>query len=148
MKVERGDPRHPEATALLQQSHALMRELFPPEENYFLDIEELCTPDVLFFVAVDEGKILGTAAMALKDGYGEVKSMFVDPTARGKGIADALMTALDRAAAANDLPRLRLETAEILTAAVKLYSRHGFAPCPLFGDYVPNTSSLFMEKRL
>jgi putative acetyltransferase len=98
MIVERGDPRHPEATALLQQSHAIMRELFEPEENYFLDIDELCVPDISFFVAREGDITYGTAALATKDGYGEVKSMFVDPNKRGAGIADALIDTLVREA--------------------------------------------------
>ena len=32
--VARTDPRHPQATALLKQSHALMESLFPPEDNF------------------------------------------------------------------------------------------------------------------
>lgn len=148
MIIERGDPRHPEATALLQQSHALMRDLFPPEDNYFLEIDELCTPDILFFVAKESGTICGTAALAIKADYGEVKSMFVDPNRRGAGVADALIEALVAEAKLRNLPSLRLETATILAAAVKLYKRHGFEPCPLFGDYEQNATSLFMERSL
>ena len=36
LTVEPGDPRDPAASALLAQSHALMRSLFPPEDNFFL----------------------------------------------------------------------------------------------------------------
>ena len=148
MIVEPGDPRHPEAIALLRQSHALMQELFPPEDNYFLDIEELCEPNICFLVAKDANTIVGTAALAIKTGYGEVKSMFVDPSKRGEGIADALMTALDQTAKDENLKSLKLETSAILAAAVKIYTRHGFQPCDIFGDYQPNETSLFMEKKL
>lgn len=148
MKVERGDPKHPQATALLKQSHALMQSLFPPEDNYFLDIEELCEPNIVFLVANDAGEISGTAALALKEGYAEIKSMFVDPAKRGAGIADALMVGLEQAAKENEVAVVRLETATLLEAAVKLYARHGFEPCEIFGDYEPNNTSLFMEKRL
>lgn len=146
MIIERGDPRHPEATALLQQSHALMRDLFPPEDNYFLDIEDLCTPDIAFFVAKIDGTIHGTAALRIKTSYAELKSMFVDPNKRGAGIANALVAAIEKSAKEEHLTLLRLETSSILKAAVKLYTRHGFRPCGIFGDYQPNTTSLFMEK--
>jgi len=49
--VEPGDPKDPQATALLTQSHRLMESLFPPEDNAFLNIDELCAPDIHFFVA-------------------------------------------------------------------------------------------------
>jgi putative acetyltransferase len=41
--IERSDPKEPQATALLQASHALMQSLFPPEDNSFLSIRRpLC----------------------------------------------------------------------------------------------------------
>jgi putative acetyltransferase len=148
MRVVPGDPRAPGATALLHQSHALMQALFEPEENYFLDIDALCAPSIRFLVAEDEGGIAGTAALSLQGGYAEVKSMFVDPARRGQGIADLLMAGVEAAARAEGITLLRLETAHKLEAAVKLYARHGFTECALFGDYRPNATSLFMEKAL
>ncbi|MEP5757714.1 MAG: GNAT family N-acetyltransferase [Litoreibacter sp.] len=148
MIVERADPRDAQTSALLRQSHDLMQELFPPEENYFLDIEELCAPSIQFFVTKVEDVTIGTAALSIMDGYGELKSMFVDPARRGSGAADALIQAVEAAAVSENLPFLRLETATSLAAAVKLYTRHGFSTCSLFGDYTPNNTSLFMEKAL
>ncbi len=146
--VEPWHPKEEQAAALLRQSHALMEELFEPEENYFLDLDELCTPDIRFFVARREDVVLGTGALAMKDGYAEVKSMFVDPGSRGAGIADALMRQLEDCAREEGVLELRLETSKRLAAAVKLYARHGFSERGIFGDYQPNTSSFFMEKVL
>lgn len=146
--VERGDPRAPDASALLQQSHALMRELFPPEDNFFLDIDALTAPHIAFFVAQREDEILGTAALADKGAYGEVKSMFVAEAARGLGVGAALLDRLEAEARAKGLPRLLLETGNLLHAAHRLYARAGFTECGPFGDYPDAKSSLFMEKRL
>jgi putative acetyltransferase len=148
LTVTPGDPRDPAATALLQASHALMQSLFTAEDNHYLSIEDLCTPDIRFFVAIRNGVPIGCGALALKTGYGEMKSMFVDPAARGSGVADALITRLESAARALGLPMLRLETGDTLHAAHGLYARHGFATCDPFGDYQANASSLFMEKPL
>ncbi|MEL7257548.1 MAG: GNAT family N-acetyltransferase [Pseudomonadota bacterium] len=146
--VEPADPRANGPRALLEASHDLMRTNFPPEENYFLDIEDLCAPDVYFFAARLGGTTLGTGALAAKDGYGEVKSMFTAQGARGKGVAAALLRQIEDQARELDLPLLRLETAELLAAAVRLYERHGFSRCGIFGDYEPNQTSVFMEKSL
>lgn len=146
--VEAADPRAPGPRQLLEASHALMRHLFPPEDNYFLDIEELCAPDIRFFAARDGDTTLGTGALCLKPGYGEIKSMFTAENARGKGVADALLRALEDTARAEEVPVLKLETAEALDAAIRLYEKHGFTRCALFGDYLPNTTSVFMEKPL
>ena len=146
--VERTDPHHPGAVALLKQSHALMQALFPPEDNYYLDIDDLVAPDIHFFTAREGDKILGTGGLRIKETYGEIKSMFVDETARGKGVADALMRQLEDHARIENLTMLKLETGNLLRAAHKLYARHGFTECGVFGDYVETNSSIFMEKSL
>ena len=146
--IEPGDPRDPQVTALLQASHTLMENLFPPEDNHYLSIDALCTPDIHFFIAREGDITLGCAALADKPEYGELKSMFVAEAARGKGAADALMRQLEDHARTLKLPVLKLETGNLLHAAHKLYERHGFSLCQPFGDYTANDTSIFMEKRL
>ncbi len=146
--VARGDPHHPQATALLHASHALMQSLFPPEDNFYLDINDLTADHIRFFIAREGDSVLGTGALALKDGYGEVKSMFVSEAARGRGVADALLRQIEDEARAEALPILKLETGNVLHAAHRLYRRHGFVDCGVFGDYVAAKSSIFMEKPL
>ncbi|MFY0616488.1 GNAT family N-acetyltransferase [Shimia sp.] len=148
LEVVDGDPRDPQATALLQASHALMQTLFSKEENHFLSIDELCTPAIQFFVAREGGQTLGCVALADKGDYGEIKSMFVAPEARGKGVAHKLMQKLDAAARNAGLTSLKLETGDKLSEAHALYRAHGFADCGPFGSYEANSSSLFMYKDL
>jgi putative acetyltransferase len=142
------DPHDPQATALLRASHALMQSLFPPEDNYYLEIDDLCADDIQFYTARTGTTIVGTGALAIKDGYGEIKSMYVAETARGSGAADALMRQIEDAARDAGLPALKLETGNVLHAAHKLYRRHGFTDCGPFGDYADAASSVFMEKAL
>ena len=146
--VELTDPRHPQASALLKQSHALMQSLFPPEDNFYLDIDRLVDPSIHFFAARKGADICGTGALAVKDGYGEVKSIFVAEDARGKGVADALLRQIEDQARAEGLPVLKLETGNVLYAAHALYRRHGFRECGVFGNYTAAKSSIFMEKPL
>ena len=125
--VARTDPRDPQATALLQASHALMQALFAPDDNHFLPIDALCAEDVHFFTAREGTTILGTGAIK---------------------VADAILRALEDRARELRLHWLRLETGDLLHAARRLYARHGFVRCGVFGDYAENPSSIFMEKRL
>lgn len=148
ISVEQADPRDAEVSALLQQSHALMQALFSPDENHFLSIDELCAPDVTLFVARIDGRAVGTGALALREGYGEVKSMFTDKNFRGYGVAGALLTRIEEAASAHNLPYLRLETGDLLHEAHRLYVRHDFKDCGPFGDYDDSDASIFMEKVL
>ena len=146
--VELSDPHHPQATALLRQSHALMRSLFPPEDNFFLDIDDLVAEHIRFFTARNGTEVVGTGALKLCDDYGEIKSMFVAPEARGMGAAAALLRQLEDQARLENLTMLKLETGDVLTDAHRLYARHGFETCGVFGDYVTAKRSIFMEKRL
>ena len=146
--VEPGDPRHPQAKALLQASHALMQDLFPSDSNHFLSIDELCTPGIAFFIARNGDAILGTGALADKITYGEVKSMFVAADARGTGTGAAILAALEAEARARALPKLMLETGHSLHAAHRLYERAGFTFRGPFGDYPDDPLSRFMEKHL
>jgi len=147
-RVTAADPKEPGATALLNASRALMQSLFPPEDNFFLDIEALCAPDIRFFTAMEGARCLGTGALALRDGYGEVKSMFVDEAARGRGVADAILRRIEAEARQHGLAALKLETGRCLHAARRLYTRHGFSVRGPFGSYPDAPSSIFMEKAL
>jgi len=146
--VELGDPHAAQATALLRRSHALMEALFPPEDNFHLDIGALTAPHITFFVAKQDGEILGTAALADMGDYGEVKSMFVAEAARGLGVGAALLARLEQDARAKAHSALRLETGNLLHDAIRLYQRAGFVTRGPFGTYPDAKTSIFMEKPL
>ena len=146
MRVAPTDPTAPGPAALLAESHALMARLFPAEKNHQLDPDALAGPDIRFVAAMDEGRVLGIGALALRDGYGELKSIFTAPEARGRGAADAILTYLIALAETEGRALLRLETGAGLTAAHRLYARHGFRPRGPFGSYEVNETSLFYER--
>ncbi len=148
VEVTFGDPRDPAAYRLLQGSHDLMTSLFPVESNHFLSVDALCGDDIRFFVAKDGDEMLGCAALAIRDGYGEVKSMFVDPEARGRSVGAALLARVEAEARELGLPVLNLETGTLLHAAHRLYERGGFTRCGPFGDYVEAEFSIYMTKAL
>ncbi|WP_147126350.1 GNAT family N-acetyltransferase [Shimia ponticola] len=146
--VEPNTPTHPDAVRLLDASQALMQEIFADEENFALDHAALAAPDIRFFTARDGATLLGCGAMQIKDGYGEVKSFYVSPAARGKGVGAALIRQIEDQARDEGLSVLNLETGDELAAACRLYERHGFTRCGPFGEYEDNGSSVFMTKTL
>lgn len=102
--VETADPAAPGPRALLEASHALMESLFPPEDNHYLLIDDLKKPNIHFFAARAGSETLGTGALAAKDGYGEIKSMFTMDAARGRGVAAAILRQIEDTARAEGLP--------------------------------------------
>ena len=100
----------------------------------------------------DEGRALGCGALrVLEDGVAEVKRMYVVQTARGRGVARAVLTGLEDAARDRGWTTLRLETGPRQPEAVALYTGAGYRPIAAFGSYVdaPDAEdSLFFERVL
>lgn len=146
--VEPCDPRDPAAVALLEQSHALMTKMFPAESCHFLSIDALCTADISFFVGKVDGVTVGCGAIARRADYTEVKSMFVDPVARGQKVAQHILEHLIAVSVDQGFTQMYLETGVGLDAAQAMYKKYGFEFCPPFGDYVEDPLSLCMHKVL
>jgi putative acetyltransferase len=126
-----------------------MAALYPAESNHLVDIDSLAQPHVHVFVAREAGRALGCGAFVLgNDGQAEMKRVFVDPAARGKGIARAFMAALEREAAKCGVTLMQLETGIRQSETIALYRRSGYVERGPFGKYQPDPFSLFMEKRL
>ena len=148
IEIRIADPAEPGCLALLEDSHALMRAMFPAESNHFLSVEALQGPEVVFLAAEEGGAILGCGALALKGNWAEVKSMFTAPEARGAGVAALILAQLEAEARTHGLAHLRLETGVTLDAARRLYARAGFEERGPFEGYEADPLSVFMEKRL
>jgi putative acetyltransferase len=138
----------PDVEALLLEARALMAELYPPESRHGLDLGAYARPEVTLLVARADGVAVGCGAWQLHDdGSAEVKSMFVAPAARGRGIGRAILDAIE-AAVAGHITTLRLETGVEQLAAIRLYEAAGFARRGPFGSYLDDPLSVFMEKSL
>ncbi len=79
--------------------------------------------------------------------------MYVRESARGTGVADAIMARLEEETAEAGLSVLRLETGTRQHAALRFYERVGFRRCEVFGDYAALPApaiegSIFCEKPL
>ncbi len=123
--------------------------LYPVESNHFLDVAALRRTDVAFYVARLDGAAVGIGALVRqRDGSGELKRIFVDAAARGRGIAREILRVLEDRARAEKLTCLRLETGSKSDPALALYRAAGYLEIGPFGDYGPDPLSVFMEKRL
>ena len=140
--------RQPDVERLLHLSDEFALGLYPADECFLLDVSELEAPGVEVFVAREEGDAVGIAALVPHDGTAEMKRVFVEDRARGRGIAAALLEAVEYAARAAGHPELLLETGPLSVGAIALYEKHGYEHIPLFGQYIGSESSVCMRKRL
>jgi putative acetyltransferase len=142
-RAEREDVR-----ALLQTVASWSDGLYPPESRHGLDLAAYQRPDVTLFVARERGVALGCGAYQLHgDGSAELKSMFVVPEARGRGVGQAILAAIEHALRGR-VATLRLETGVKQLAAIRLYEAAGFRRRGPFGSYRDDPLSIFMEKPL
>lgn len=145
------DPDHPDATYCLRSYAAELRELFDggfdPANSLLPDPGELRAPRGLFLVARLHGEPVGCAGLKLPSGApAEIKRLWVDPRARGLGLARRLLSELEARAAGHGSDLLRLDTNKALKAATHLYRTSGYTEVPAFNDE-PYAHHWF-EKRL
>ena len=147
MKIDFESPDQPEVVALIDQLDAYQLSLYPPESVYALDMRALTQPNVLFAVARDAGgAAVGCGAIVVTPTYGEVKRMFVHPSARGQGVAQRMLGMLEQAARERGCAQFMLETGPAQPEAIGLYQRMGYSVRGPYGDYGPDPLSVFMEK--
>jgi putative acetyltransferase len=147
--VREEDPAQPDVVELMRHGEAFSASLYPPESNHHLPLDALREPEVRLLVARDpERKALATGAIVLHDGWAEIKRMWVEEAARGRGIARQILDALIAEADRAGVEMLRLETGVASHAALALYEKTGFKRCEPFADYRPDPLSVFMERSL
>jgi GNAT superfamily N-acetyltransferase len=100
-------------------------------------------------LAVDEhGRAVGHVALRWIGADLEMKRVYVVPGARGRGVAAALLAAVEREALARGAARLVLQTGDRQPDAVRLYERNGYAPIPVFPPYDTLPFSLCFARTL
>lgn len=78
----------------------------------------------------------------------EIKRMYVRPTHRQQGIAQAVLAELERWAAELGYTACVLETGKRQPEAIALYRRCGYALTPNYGQYVEVENSVCMRKSI
>ena len=154
IRPERAD--HPQVVALLAALDRYLGELYVPEANHILSIDELLAAEVSFFAAWQGERIVATGAVRRMPGepntngspYGEVKRMYVEPALRGQRLGARMVAQLEDAMRDQGLALALLETGRDQHEAVRLYERAGYAYRGAFAGYPDNGLSLFMQKSL
>jgi putative acetyltransferase len=142
-------PADPPVRAMVEELDRFFHALYPAESNHLLDIATLCEPRMRFFAVFEGQDALAIGGCWLKDGYAEVKRLYVRPAARGLGLAKLIMRRIEHEAVSCGRTIARLETGIHQPESIGLYRSLGYAERGPFGDYpVDDPNSVFMEKRL
>ena len=141
----------PQIHALLEEHLHHMHSMSPPESVHALDLSGLRRPEITFWTAWDDGTLAGCGALKALDAFhGEIKSMRVPQSYRGKGVGRAMLEHVLAEAKVRGYRRLSLETGaeDGFIPARTLYARYGFVECAPFADYREDPNSVFMTKAL
>lgn len=147
-RIVPGDARRPQVAALLAWLDQYLTGLYPDETDAWLPPEALCAPEVTFLVGEADGAPAGCAAFVNARSHADVKRVYVAPRWRGRGYARALLAALEARARAAGLRLARLETGVLQPEAIALFESVGYVRRGVYGDYLDQPVSVFMEKRL
>jgi putative acetyltransferase len=102
-----------------------------------------------FLVARADGRAIGCGAVRRLDEESfEVKRMYVEPTARGLGVAKQILGRLEADAAALGARRFVLETGVHQAEAIGLYRQAGYRQVDCWGEYLTSETSVCFEKRI
>tara|TARA_R110002126_G_scaffold262321_1_gene405224 strand:+ start:1826 stop:2275 length:450 start_codon:yes stop_codon:yes gene_type:complete len=100
-------------------------------------------------VVYDELKPVGCGAFKFyKEGVAEIKRMYVNPDARGKGIASKILTELQSWAKEENYISCILETGHKYPEAVALYKKNSFVVIANYGQYEGIDDSICFQKTL
>jgi len=150
LRFEPSDPEQPPASDLLAAMRVELNDAYETPsrlDNPPLRPSELRPPGGVYLVGFEDGHpIAGGGVRRLSDEMAEIKRMYVVPRARSRGIAAALLAALEEQAESLGYAVVRLDTGPKQVHAQVLYRTAGFVDVPPYSD---NPFACFWgEKRL
>jgi GNAT superfamily N-acetyltransferase len=114
------------------------------------DMDKYMPPRGRLLLALSDEKPAGTLCLtSMAPGIGEVRRMYVRPTARKQGLGSGLLNQLLQEACILGFEKLRLDSPLFMTDAHRLYYRLGFQEVPPYpGSEIPDEFQphwIFME---
>ena len=159
LSIRPADLNEPQLRQLLADHIRDMYAVTPAESVHTLDFDELAADSMRMMTAwrvsddpASPDALVGCGAFKLFTERGlpaaELKSMRTHESARGLGVATAILTALTSQAEQEGVQHFFLETGveDYFAPARAFYTRAGFRVCEPFGDYVPDPLSVFMTR--
>ncbi|MGD0746635.1 MAG: GNAT family N-acetyltransferase [Acidimicrobiales bacterium] len=150
VRFESSDPEEPPASELLAAMRAELNDAYETAsrlDNPPLLPAELRPPSGAYLVGYEgHDAVAGGGLRRLGDGVAEIKRMYVRPDARSRGVAAALLAALEAEAVSLGYAVTRLDTGPKQVHAQRLYRRTGYVEVAPYND---NPFACFWgEKRL
>jgi DNA-binding MarR family transcriptional regulator/GNAT superfamily N-acetyltransferase len=147
VRVERVTRVSEDALAILREYYEAVHVVWRDGAG---DIQRILEePASGMWLATVDGEVAGCVVLRRLESLGrasECKRLYVRPAARGHGIADRLMDALEELARGEGMEWIYLDTYDDLKTAIALYERRGYRRCERYNENPQAT--LFMRKKI
>ncbi|MFF0145613.1 acetyltransferase (GNAT) family protein [Amycolatopsis sulphurea] len=141
---------HPDAAKLSAEVQQEYVRRYGNQDETPVAVAEFAPPQGLFLVGYLDGVPVASGGWRTHEGAGEVelKRMYVVESARGRGVARAMLAELERTAQAAGAVRVVLETGTKQPEAIALYLSSDYHEIPAFGLYGDQVESRCYGKNL
>ncbi len=140
---------HPDAVALIEELQQEYVVRYGGQDGTTVHPSEFAPPLGLFLIGYRSGvPVVCGGWRAHQDGVAEIKRMYVVPTARGLGLARAMLAELELTAKRAGNRQIILETGQKQPEALALYRSSGFIEVPRFGYYADAELAVHLGKSL
>lgn len=149
LKIKRTDSNDKDFHALVEKLNLYLLQQYGALQNFYSQFNKTDNiPNVV--IAYENDTPVGCGCFKRFDDTSvEVKRMFVDDTARGKGAGTAILNELAAWAAETGHTSLVLEMGNRQPEAALLYKKNGFTVIPNYGQYIGmEETSICMKKEL
>jgi GNAT superfamily N-acetyltransferase len=155
-RVVRLSITHPDAALLVEEVQQEYVVRYGGRDETPLEPAHFEPPEGAFFVGYLDGRPVASGAWRRRrdvavDGTvatAEIKRMYVAPSARGRGLARAMLAHLEQTARDAGAEVMILETGLAQPEAIALYESSGYTPIPDFGFYKDAPLSRCFARRL
>ena len=149
LEIRDVDAFGPEASALIAQLDIELKADTPASKINGLKQTDKSGQNLIFLCAFLASEAVACGALRLLEpGLAEVKRMYVLPNYRGRGLAQAMLDALESLAVERGISSLVLETGTGQTAAQALYLKCGWTDREPYGEFIGSPTSVCFEKHL
>lgn len=148
LSILRTNSQNPHFISLVKELDALLTIMDGDKHEYYDQFNKIVgIPYVL--IAYEDDKPVACGAMKrYNENTVEIKRMFTQPEARGKGLGKTMVRELENWAKELGFETLLLETGISFKAAIRLYQNYGFVQIPNYDQYVGVKDSLCFQKRI
>jgi GNAT superfamily N-acetyltransferase len=140
IEIRRTGYLDPDAQTLIKAALADLRERYEDDEGDATPVDpaEFEPPHGAFLVAYLDREPVSSGAWRSHGADGtvaEIKRMYTVPAARGRGLARAVLAAVEQSAREHGRRRIVLETGGRQPEAINMYLTSGYHRIPDFGHY-------------